>query len=299
MADQLELFESLVPSKATKPVKKSQKQVVNVASVPQRSPFRYPGGKTWLIPEVRKWLRQDGVAVPLLIEPFVGGGIVSLTAGAEKLARRIIIVELDNEVCAVWKTIFSEDNAWLGDRIKQFDLTAENVNFELTRTDKLTRDVAFCTILKNRTFHGGIIAKGSGFLKSGENGKGILSRWYPDTLQNRISAIQPIIPIVDVIEGNAFDIIPQYQEDASAYYFIDPPYVGAGRRLYNCFELDHAKLFEEVSKIKGRYMLTYDDTEEVRELAKHYNLAFETIPMKTTHHLEKREIIVSDNFDWM
>ena len=26
---------------------------VNVASVPQRSPFRYPGGKTWLVPQVR------------------------------------------------------------------------------------------------------------------------------------------------------------------------------------------------------------------------------------------------------
>ena len=26
------------------------KGIVNVASVPQRSPFRYPGGKTWLIP---------------------------------------------------------------------------------------------------------------------------------------------------------------------------------------------------------------------------------------------------------
>ncbi len=24
--------------------------IVNVASVPQRSPFRYPGGKTWLVP---------------------------------------------------------------------------------------------------------------------------------------------------------------------------------------------------------------------------------------------------------
>lgn len=31
-------------------------RVVNVASVPQRSPFRYPGGKTWLVPYVRLWL---------------------------------------------------------------------------------------------------------------------------------------------------------------------------------------------------------------------------------------------------
>jgi len=33
--------------------------IINVASVPQRSPSRYPGGKTWLIPTVRKWLRQE------------------------------------------------------------------------------------------------------------------------------------------------------------------------------------------------------------------------------------------------
>jgi DNA adenine methylase len=33
--------------------------VINVASVPKRSPFRYPGGKTWLIPTVRNWLKQS------------------------------------------------------------------------------------------------------------------------------------------------------------------------------------------------------------------------------------------------
>jgi hypothetical protein len=31
-------------------------KIVNVASVPHRSPFRYPGGKTWLVPRVRRWL---------------------------------------------------------------------------------------------------------------------------------------------------------------------------------------------------------------------------------------------------
>ena len=28
----------------------------NVSSVPQRSPLRYPGGKTWLVPHIRAWL---------------------------------------------------------------------------------------------------------------------------------------------------------------------------------------------------------------------------------------------------
>ena len=45
-------------------------------------------------------------------------------------------------------------------------------------------------------------------------------------------------------------------------------------------------------------MLTYDDVEEIKQLADKYRLSFRTIPMKTTHHLEKNEIIVSDNFGW-
>src|SRR5574340_170354 len=78
-------------------------RIVNVASVPQRSPFRYPGGKTWIVPRLRRWLspliRQQLGLVPIrpahLIEPFAGGGIVSLTTAAEGLADHVTMVELD------------------------------------------------------------------------------------------------------------------------------------------------------------------------------------------------------------
>jgi len=115
---------------------------------------------------------------------LVGGGIVSLTAAAEGLAHPIIMIELDKEVSAVWKTIISDNNQWLAQRILSFNLTNETVRKELAKELKTERDVAFCTILKNRTYHGGILAKGSGLLKFGENGKGILSRWYPGILAN-------------------------------------------------------------------------------------------------------------------
>jgi DNA adenine methylase len=62
-----------------------------VASLPQRSPFRYPGGKTWLVPCIRDWLRSKKPAPARLIEPFTGGAIVSVTAGFERLARHVII----------------------------------------------------------------------------------------------------------------------------------------------------------------------------------------------------------------
>ncbi|MBI5915861.1 MAG: DNA adenine methylase [Bacteroidetes bacterium] len=285
------MFESNTPE-----TKKSN--VVNVASVPQRSPFRYPGGKTWLIPTVRKWLKQEGKTVEKLIEPFAGGGIVSLTAAFEKLSQHITMVELDEEIAAVWEVVLNGKTEWLAEKIFNFDLTIENIKAELMKEEKEIHDMAFCTILKNRIFHGGIIAKGSGMLKNGENGKGINSRWYPKTLKNRILSISHVKNMIQFIRGDAFETIEKNMGDKNAYFFIDPPYNLAGKRLYTHFDIDHEKLFELTAQIKGKYMLTYDDTPEIRELSKKYGLLFKTIPMKTTHHLEKNEIIISDNFDW-
>ncbi len=290
MAEQLSIFGQLED-------KRQQTKVVNVASVPQRSPFRYPGGKTWLIPTVREWLRQESTKKEL-IEPFVGGGIVSLTAAFENLADHITMVELDEEVAAVWEVILNGKNEWLAEKILNFNLTHENVNKEFSNQFKETKDIAFCTILKNRVSHGGIIAKGSGMLKNGENGKGIASRWYAKTLADRIRAINYIKHKISFFQTDAFKIIEENIENKNSYFFIDPPYTIAGKRLYTYFNIDHEKLFYLTSKIQGKFMLTYDDTVEIRAFANKYHLDFRTIPMKTAHHMEKNEIIISDNFDW-
>ncbi|RLD79106.1 MAG: DNA adenine methylase [Bacteroidetes bacterium] len=290
MGEQLTLFNI----EKKKPVKI---KVVNVASVPQRSPFRFPGGKTWLIPVVRKWLLQAEKPKEL-IEPFAGGGIVSLTAAFENLANHITMVELDEEIAAVWEVIINGDTEWLANKIFNFDLTIENANQEFQKNNKSVEDIAFCTILKNRIFHGGIITKGAGLIKNGEKGKGIHSRWYPKTLKDRLLAISYVKKKISFSQGDAFSALENFKKDKDNFFFIDPPYTKAGKRLYTHFDIDHDKLFELTSQLSGKFMLTYDDTTEIRELAKKYNLDFRTIPMKTTHHIEKNEIILSDNFNW-
>lgn len=276
----------------------SGQAIINVASVPQRSPFRYPGGKTWLIPTVRQWLKQENKITRELIEPFAGGGIVSLTAAFEKLAEQITMVELDEEIAAVWEVILNEKNQWLADKIYTYDLTHANVKAELENPNKTLQDIAFCTILKNRVFHGGILAKGSGMIKNGENGKGITSRWYPKTLRDRILAINFVKDKIKFIPGDAFEVLEQNIDNKNAYFFIDPPYTVAGKRLYTYFDIDHERLFALTAQLQGKFMLTYDDTPEIRQLADKYRLQYRTIPMKTTLHFEKNEIIVSDNFEW-
>jgi DNA adenine methylase len=272
--------------------------ITNVASVPQRSPFRYPGGKTWLVPVVRQWLRQENKPVAELVEPFAGGGSVSLAAAFENMAEHITMVEKDEEIAAVWEVLLNSKNKWLADKIISYNLTMENIRAELGKTDRQIHDVAFCTILKNRIFHGGILAKGSGMIKNGENGKGIASRWYPKTLHDRIIAINHVKEKMQFIAGDAFAILEERQNDKTAYFFIDPPYTVAGKRLYKYSDVDHERIFVLTSKLKGKFMLTYDNTEEIQQLADKYRLACKTIPMKTTHHLKKTEIIISDNFGW-
>ncbi len=278
-------------------------QAVNVASVPQRSPFRYPGGKTWFIPRLRQWLLSQSSKPKVLIEPFAGGGIVSLTAVFEDLVEQALMVELDEEIAAVWQTIIDGEAEWLASRILTFDMTKENAVAELRKKSECLKEKAFQTIIKNRTFHGGILAAGSGFLKKGENGKGILSRWYPSTLAKRLRDIDLVVRKLQFKHGDAFEVISYYKDFTNTVFFIDPPYTAggkkAGSRLYTHYELDHEALFDLCTSIQGDFIMTYDNASEVKELSKRYGFQVKPIPMKNTHHAAMTELVVGKNLNWM
>jgi len=128
---------------------------VNVASVPHRSPFRYPGGKTWFVPTFRSRITNHYPKPNILIEPFTGGGIISLTALFENLVSEVVMVEIDEDIAAVWQCIVDGDAEWLAKRILNFELSKETVINELTRTGVTIREKAFQTILKNPNFSWG------------------------------------------------------------------------------------------------------------------------------------------------
>ncbi|MEY4978767.1 MAG: hypothetical protein RLZZ352_1037 [Pseudomonadota bacterium] len=276
---------------------------VNVASVPQRSPFRYPGGKTWFIPRLRQWLGHQASKPRQLIEPFAGGGIVSLTAAFENLAHHVLMIELDEDIAAVWQTILSDDRDWLAQRILNFDMSRDNAVQEIRRTPASGREKAFQTIIKNRTFHGGILAAGSGLLKHGEAGKGVLSRWYPATLAKRINDIGLVASKIEFQQGDAFTVLKQHQHETDSVYFIDPPYTAggknAGSRLYTHFSIDHELLFQQCTQLAGDFIMTYDHSDEVIQLALRHGFQAKPIAMKNTHHAEMTELVIGRDLSWM
>jgi DNA adenine methylase len=277
----------------------SDRNVVNVSSVPQRSPFRYAGGKTWLIPKIRQWLHHQGGSDKELIEPFAGGGIVSLTAVCENLVDRVTMVEKDEDVAAVWKIILNGGAEWLGDAIMNFQLTPESAKRVIEQASESLESRAFATIIKNRVNRGGILANGASFIKNGENGKGITSRWYPETLKKRILTIDRIKHKINFIEGDAFEVCEKNTNRDNVIFFIDPPYMKAGQRLYRYSDINHEALFDLAQRVKGNLLMTYDNNSKVQELASHCNFETKLIAMKNTHHAQKTELIIGKDLTWL
>lgn len=283
--------------------KRPYPKAVNVASVPQRSPFRYPGGKTWFVPSFRKWVAHLKTQHRLLVEPFAGGGIISLTALFENLVQKALMVEKDEEIAAVWESVVEGDAKWLAERILEFRLSRENVQTEINKHHKQKRDIAFQAILKNRTFHGGILANGASFLKYGENGKGIRSRWYPETLATRFRSLDVVASRIDFVCGDGLQVLRDHIDDCDAIFFIDPPYTAggkkAGRRLYKYYDLDHDELFKICKLLKGDFIMTYDMADEVKVLSRKYGFKMKPIAMRNTHNAEMTELVIGRDLSWM
>ena len=276
--------------------------VVNVAQVPQRSPLRYPGGKTWLVPHIREWLATAN-SPQLLVEPFAGGAITSLTAVMETLVPRCLLVELDQDVAAFWVTALHNSDQLI-ERIEGFTPTRDSIDLLEHQHPRTVIERGFRTLVLNRTRRGGILAKGASLTRNGENGKGLASRWYPDTIKQRLKAIVEHAGQIDFLAADGMTILERMLIEPlqpGLAVFIDPPYTAAGkragRRLYTHNYIDHARLFHVLAQIAergGEVMATYDESPEILALIEHYGFHVVRGMMKNTHHDHISELVITN-----
>lgn len=88
-----------------------------------------------------------------------------------------------------------------------------------------------------------------------------------------------------ILENKDFeDLIKQYDRKNS-FFYCDPPYFLA-EDVYNADygTLDHQRLFDVLSNIQGKFLLSYNDCEYIRELYKDY----EIIEVKRIDNLKQR-----------
>ena len=274
---------------------------VNVATVPQRSPLRYPGGKTWLVPHIRAWFRTIEPTPKLLIEPFAGGGIVSLTAVMEGLAQRSLMAEIDPDVAAFWKAALHHNDEMIA-KVRQFgaELTYDDVQQIDGQTSGSVVEQGFRALVLNRTRRGGILADGASLIRSGENGNGLASRWYPDTIAQRLLAIAEHAGRIDFRETDGVELLRETLvsvEPSQTVVFVDPPYTAGGKRaglrLYNHNDVDHPRLFSILAESGADFLMTYDMSAEILELVARYNFHAVRVVMKNTHHYRQGELAIT------
>ena len=271
---------------------------VNVATVPQRSPLRYPGGKTWLVPHIRAWLSTADPAPRLLIEPFAGGGIASLTAVMEGLVDRCLMAEIDPDVAAFWHAALRHGPE-LSERVTRFTLTRESVEALARQQPDDVVGRGFRTLVLNRTRRGGILAPGASLTRVGENGNGVASRWYPNTLVKRLREVARCADSIGFCETDGMrlleDVLGRLGPDAAV--FVDPPYTAggkrAGKRLYTHNTIDHPRLFELLAESSVNFLMTYDRAPEIVELIQRHDFVAVQVMMKNTHHVRHPELIIT------
>ena len=249
------------------------------------SPFRYPGGKSGLRPKVINWIQNLGYRVEHFVEPFAGGSSVGLA-----------VAELDTDVAAVWNVILNGQGNAFAAKIRNFRLTKASARKTLDANVRSPLSRAFRCLLQNRISRGGVMAPGAGVLKYGEAGRGIRSRWYPETLADRIEAIHAIRHKLTFVEGDGLEILRKFSSTPQTAAFVDPPYVvagrGAGLRLYRHHEVDYEELFEAIQIFRGPMIITYHRSEIVAREAKAAGIKCCTVNMHTAHDVAKRQLIL-------
>ncbi len=140
------------------------------------------------------------------------------------------------------------------------------------------------------------MAPGAGFLKRGEDDKGISSRWYPETLAKRIERIHALRAKLTFREEDGLKVLKSFARKQRVAAFVDPPYIangkGAGVRLYRYHEVDSARLFEAAQQFSGPMIITYHRSEIVRRQAEAAQIQCQTVNVRTAHSLKRRELLM-------
>ncbi|WP_244178103.1 DNA adenine methylase [Gluconobacter albidus] len=239
------------------------------------SPLRYPGGKVCLYPLLCEILRINNLHRRRYAEPFAGGGGLALALLYSGVVSDIHLNDFDPAVWAFWYSAINHNDEFIH-LVSNTPLTIDEWKRQrLTNLKQDTNDLlslGFSTFYLNRTNRSGII-KGAGVI-GGLNQDGNYKmdcRFNRDDLIRRLERIYKYREQINVTNLDAIQFIESYKYNTGDILMcIDPPYFNKGKGLYTSFyeENDHKDLSILINNIETPWILTYDDTPEIRELYK-------------------------------
>ena len=229
-----------------------------------KSPLRYPGGKSRAIQQMKFLLPQE---FDEYREPFVGGGSFFIYLKQKQPNLKIWINDLNPELYYFWKYV-QNDSENLAREVLRVnnvrkdgqDLFNELVNINIESLTEFERAVRFF-VLNRITF--------SGVVESGGYSKQAFESRFTESSIERLSKMGRILEDVKITHLDYRELL--VDGDQKVFTFLDPPYFKATKsKLYGKNGVlhtgfNHDQFASKMKKCKHSWLITYDDSPEIRE----------------------------------
>ncbi|MEG9884163.1 MAG: DNA adenine methylase [Hyphomicrobiales bacterium] len=249
----------------------------------------YVGGKFYLAR--RLVARIEAIPHDTYAEPFFGMGGVFLRR--RQATKAEIINDINKEIITLYRILQRHYAAFL--EMMRFQITSRAEFERLAKTDPSTLtdlERAARILYLQRTAYGGK-AYGQTFGISPTNpGRFNVTKLGPilEDLHERLAGV--------VIECLPYgDFIRRYDKPETLFY-LDPPYWGCENLYGPVFErADFTRLADQLAGIEGKFILSLNDTPEIRELF----AAFRIDTVETTYSVQRKgrgkpakEVVISN-----
>lgn len=229
--------------------------------------LRYPGGKAKAL---KKILPQIPAGFKEYREPFVGGGSVFIALKQTRCNVVFKINDLNYDLFCFWKQL--RDNS--DELVKEITEIKNNcsdgkllyknlINHKLDHESELEAAVKFF-ILNRITF--------SGLSGSGGYSQESFDKRFTKSSIERLTPLAELIQDVQITNDNYEKLITMDGDDV--FIFLDPPYLNAREsKLYGKMgdlhtSFDHKRFAELMAKCDHKWLITCDDSPQIRELFK-------------------------------
>lgn len=263
----------------TKPRPQDQKPApllsLTLAEKRYLTPLRYPGGKAKLTGFIKRLLLTNNLTGGHYVEPYAGGASVALSLLFEGYVSQIYINDFDRSVYAFWHSVLFETEGLcrlVRDTCVSADEWYRQKAIQRASQECSLLELGFSTFFLNRTNRSGIISSG-GMI----GGTRQIGTWKLDARYNKIGLIERITRIAvyrNRIALYGLDAANLLQKllpllPSSTFVYLDPPYYVKGRRrLYANYYAhpDHVEIGKLLSSTMAYWLVTYDDTPEIRDI---------------------------------
>lgn len=87
-----------------------------------------------------------------------------------------------------------------------------------------------------------------------------------------------------VIENRDFEAILKAYDSAGSFFYLDPPYFKAEHFYMGFASEDHQRLYDGLKRVRGKWLLSYNNAPEIKNLYKEYNI----IPVERANSLANK-----------